>query len=61
MHRASISCPPLRPEAYTGPALEAQLTEQWHLWLGPAGAGAVWGPGVDQWRLAPAFATFGPD
>ena len=31
---AARSCPPLRPEAYTGPALEAQLEDQARIFIG---------------------------
>lgn len=51
---ASISCPPLRSEAYTGDAIDAQLQEQ-ALMMNREFGGAQWDAGTGMLRLSKIY------
>ncbi len=58
---AAISCPPLRPEPYTGDALDAQLEDQVSTWLANADSGLRIDRNINQVSLSSIFDWFGED
>ncbi|GAB4324810.1 MAG: DUF547 domain-containing protein [Candidatus Sumerlaeia bacterium] len=58
---ASVSCPPIRAEAYTAEKLDDQLNDQMKLWLGNEHVGAVIENDGETLRLSPIFKWFAED
>jgi hypothetical protein len=58
---ASVSCPDLRPEAYTGAALDRQLEEQMELWMGSPGKGLRLDRSANVLYLSRLFDWYGGD
>lgn len=57
---AAISCPPLRREAFTGPALERQLEDQTNRWLASA-VGLRIDPAAGEVAISQIFQWFAED
>jgi hypothetical protein len=57
---AAISCPPLRREAFTGPALERQLEDQTNRWLASA-VGLRVDPAAGEVAISQIFQWFAED
>jgi hypothetical protein len=58
---ASVSCPDLRLEAYTGTALDQQLDEQTELWMGSPGKGLRLDRSANVLYLSRLFDWYGGD
>ncbi len=58
---ASISCPDLRPEAYTAEHIDAQLAEQLQVFIGNPDKGVAIDREDDEVQLSKIFSWFGED